>query len=464
MPEEQIISIRPLELLVTEAAYKPTPDSNQQDKLIASGALYRPLGLVPTQVEKNRVLSDLPAHLPDMVNLINTLRRPGQPSQDIATTVAEQEFADVVEFLSPIRHDLLAANNIVEGEDPVKSVKEFLETFPHPWGFEIAWSKYISKQTELFDQETLNKAYQAAGQSLYGKQWEYAQQMYILMRENLNKEALQIEGDVGYVLTPSSLHPARCDDALRVDPEGRSFALADGVGSGGPPSREVARFAVNYAHYELGNWAPTSPENAKARIMHILDIIAKRTRAIQEPIRAQMKTGEKPEGVLYTNSVNAVGILGAISSEGPDSYLTLANLGNCRAFVVGQNGSIKMETRDRTLYYDDPKYQQEKVDSKQAQTAYRTVTTTFAQPKDVDWYRVELTEGDVVIIMSDGITSKRNPEEIRAHVLSAARDLQHDNPLRTPQKWAEDMARVATVQPSHDDVAVIVARIGKPTN
>ena len=122
MPEEQITSIRPLELLVTEAAYKPTPDSNQQDKLIASGALHRHLGLVPTDEEKNRVLSALPAHLPDMVNLINTLRRPGQPSQDIAMTVAEQEFADVVEFLSPIRHDLLAANNIVEGEDPVKKL------------------------------------------------------------------------------------------------------------------------------------------------------------------------------------------------------------------------------------------------------------------------------------------------------------------------------------------------------
>lgn len=464
MSDEQIISIRPLELLVTEATYKPTPDSNQQDKLIASGALNRPLGLVPTDAEKTSVLGALPTHLEDMVNFINTLRRPGQPSQDVATTVAEREFADLVEFLSPIRHDLLAANNIVEGEDPVKSVKEFLETFPHPWGFEIAWSKYISKQTELFDQENLDKAYQAVGQTLYGKQWEYAQQMYILMRENLNKEALQIKGDVGYVLTPSSLHPARCDDALRVAPEGRSFALADGVGSGGSPSGEVARFAVNYAHHELGNWAPTSAEGARARIQHILGIIASRTRAIQEPIRGQMKRGEKPADVLYTNSVDAVGVIGTISQEGPDSYLTLAYLGNCRAFVVDKQGVIKLETRDRTLYYDDPKYQEPAYDINEVQRAYRTVTTAFSQPQYANWDRVKLTEGDVVIIMSDGITSKRNPSEIMTHVQNAARDLQQETPQWTPQQWASDMARTATTQDHHDDVAVIVARIGKPTN
>ena len=75
----------------------------------------------------------------------------------------------------------------------------------------------------------------------------------------------------------------------------------------------------------------------------------------------------------------------------------------------------------------------------------------------VDTWDLPLTEGEVFVVCSDGLTGELEDDEI-AHVLRAGSD---------PQRLAERLVRLAVEYGGHDNVTVVVVQVeaaGKPAS
>lgn len=456
-PSKEEITLHPLELVINNLPPTEVPSIRQQNRLVAH-ALNMGWDGVPTKEEIRRVATS-PDLIMDMIEFANALRPPGTalPGK-ISLEQAHQELEEIAQVLDPIAKELFGLGG--RQETSTQGIKEFLSLYPTPWEFGIAWARYCAHQRNV-DQVLLDRAYDAAGHTLYGKRWEYMEQIYALVQEHLNEEALEISTGAGRAFAAGTMHTdGLSQDALSVGKHG--FALVDGVGSGGHMSGDIANFIATAAHSRQRPWAYTSGEAARAALDNVLDVSKKYIQDQQASLQQMIRAGKRPEDVIRPDGVDAVGIIGFISvEESKDgkkvSYLNFKSTGNCRVYVIDPYGNIKLVTRDRTLDRDYPN-QFIGASVAKLERARNTVTTAFSTPEAAEDNRVLIAPGDVIVAMSDGVTGTIASDELEKYLKVIAQDLNNTQPMWTAQIWAENIRDNA--QPhSSDDITVFVGQM-----
>lgn len=253
--------------------------------------------------------------------------------------------------------------------------------------------------------------------------------------------------DTGTLLIPHSEHETHCDDAVAIGPY--TFAIADGVGSGGERSGDIARFMIN--QLEDVTQQPTNEIAAKLILKEIL------TKTAHEIKRVQ-----RIENSIRSSQIDTVGAIGVLSREKDGrTYANLATVGNCRVYILSADGKIKLVTNDRTFVADhNRQYPQDQLDEKNHMFA-STVTTTAAKTNEADYYRIALEEGDVLVAMSDGVTDPFSREDLEKYIRTMVADISKGNQSEYRiQDWVTALGNGAARRTPHDDISVIAARIG----
>jgi protein phosphatase len=103
-------------------------------------------------------------------------------------------------------------------------------------------------------------------------------------------------------------------------------------------------------------------------------------------------------------------------------YLQVANVGDSRLYVVGKN--IRQITRDHSLVEEMVRVGTISQAEARNHPDKNIITRAVGASDDVepDFFTVELEEGDVVLMCSDGLTNMLEDEEIRM-ILNGARDI-----------------------------------------
>lgn len=460
---EQIV-LHPLEVFASE--HTPIPPNTRQQEILMKEALNISAGPTFTEEDKKWFKENAAAFIPKMVAYVERIKIP----------YAYEDLQPKVEALmKPISGAFFGANGIQDGD-----FYRYYSRFPNPVAFESAWQQYASRLNEDLELETMQKAHDRVGFILYGKQWEYwTQAKYILGSKDRTKPQIDahetikpiktpppihagpkaieslverglIFSDTGTLLIPHSEHATHCDDSVAIGPY--AFAIADGVGSGGERSGDIARFMTN--QLENVKQQPISKYEAEQTLSAMLHNTADEIRRVQGP--------EDLNKSLMTSQINTVGVIGILSTEYGKTYANLATVGNCRAYIINKDGHIKLVTKDRTFVADhNRRYPQDPLDEKNHILA-SAVTTTAAEPKEADYYRTALEEGDVLVAMSDGVSGPFSREALEKYLCETMiPDISKgDQSEYRVQDWATALGNGATRETPHDDISVIVARIG----
>jgi protein phosphatase len=134
-----------------------------------------------------------------------------------------------------------------------------------------------------------------------------------------------------------------------------------------------------------------------------------------------------------------------------ENMLYVANVGDSRVYVI-RNGKAVQQTRDHTLT-------QQKLDSQlitpeeAVNDSGRNVLTRSigaAETVNVDVFApLQLEDGDIVLICSDGLTDMLADDEIARYALSGG-----------SQRAAQRLVEAANARGGYDNISVVMARVG----
>lgn len=130
-----------------------------------------------------------------------------------------------------------------------------------------------------------------------------------------------------------------------------------------------------------------------------------------------------------------------------DGRLFVANVGDSRLYVVGRHG-MKQVTRDHSWVEEMVRRGGLGKEEARNHPDRNIITRAVGAEEKVkpDFFRVELKEGDMVLMCTDGLTNMLEDEEIRM-ALDGARDL---------VEQAETLVRRANENGGRDNISVIL--------
>ncbi len=130
-----------------------------------------------------------------------------------------------------------------------------------------------------------------------------------------------------------------------------------------------------------------------------------------------------------------------------DGMLFVANVGDSRLYVVGRHG-MKQVTRDHSWVEEMVRRGGLGKEEARNHPDRNIITRAVGAEEKVkpDFFRVELKEGDMVLMCTDGLTNMLEDEEIRM-ALDGARDL---------VEQAETLVRRANENGGRDNISVIL--------
>lgn len=203
------------------------------------------------------------------------------------------------------------------------------------------------------------------------------------------------------------------------------FIVADGMG-GHNAGDYASKTTVETMVKEIGDSFEKNP----------IRIIGKAIETANELVRKKASEEADLEGMGTT--VVAATCIG--------KYLQVANVGDSRLYVV--NKEIKQITRDHSLVEEMVrmgglgKAEARNHPDKNIITRAVGVGDTI----EVDFFTVELEEGDQVLMCTDGLTNMLEDEEIRM-ILSGARDI---------VEGAQELVAAANAHGGQDNISVIL--------
>lgn len=179
------------------------------------------------------------------------------------------------------------------------------------------------------------------------------------------------------------------------------FVVADGMG-GHNAGDYASRLTVETLVHEAEDSFEKNP----------VKILGKAISTANEIIRR--KAAEVPDMDGMGTTVVAATCLGR--------YLQVANVGDSRLYVVGKN--IRQITRDHSLVEEMVRVGTISPAEARNHPDKNIITRAIGACDTVepDFFAVELEEGDVVLMCSDGLTNMLEDEEIRM-ILNGARDI-----------------------------------------
>lgn len=165
-------------------------------------------------------------------------------------------------------------------------------------------------------------------------------------------------------------------------------------------------------------------------------ILGKAIRIANDQIRRKAKEDESLLGMGTT--VVAATCLG--------HYLQVANVGDSRLYIV--NNGIRQITRDHSLVEEMVRIGG--IDRRSARNhPDKNIITRAVGASDtveIDFFDVELNEGDIILMCSDGLTNMLEDEEIRM-ILNGQRDI---------VEKAQELVKAANNNGGQDNISVIL--------
>lgn len=203
------------------------------------------------------------------------------------------------------------------------------------------------------------------------------------------------------------------------------FIVADGMG-GHNAGDYASKTTVETMVKEIGESFEKNP----------IRIMGKAIEAANELVRRKASEEADLEGMGTT--VVAATCIG--------KYLQVANVGDSRLYVM--NKDIKQITRDHSLV--EEMVRMGGLGKEEARNhPDKNIITRAVGANDtieVDFFTVELEEGDHVLMCTDGLTNMLEDEEIRM-ILSGARDI---------VEGAQELVAAANAQGGQDNISVIL--------
>lgn len=172
------------------------------------------------------------------------------------------------------------------------------------------------------------------------------------------------------------------------------FLLADGMGG-----HKAGDFASRFAVEELQKYVANAPSDTPA-VQLIQNGITSVNKSLYE-----LSMGDENLNGMGTTLVTAF-------IEG--NSLTVSNIGDSRAYIIHGN-SIKQITRDHSYVEEMIRRGYMRRGSKDYMDSRNIITRAVGIEPEVsaDFFEVELTEGDYILMCSDGLTNMVDNESIR---------------------------------------------------
>lgn len=207
------------------------------------------------------------------------------------------------------------------------------------------------------------------------------------------------------------------------------FIVADGMG-GHKAGDYASRFCVEFFTQFIKNSNITSP----------IALIEEAIRVTNEELHAKSKQQEEFEGMGTTFVVATI--------CGKEMYV--ANIGDSRLYVIGND--MRQITEDHSLVQAMIKTGELNRDEAKVHPNKNIITRALgvnevAQP---DFFEVELAEGDIVLMCSDGLTNMLEDDYIEKIIRENSDD---------PKTAAETLVKVANQYGGKDNIAVIVIKV-----
>ena len=179
------------------------------------------------------------------------------------------------------------------------------------------------------------------------------------------------------------------------------FIVADGMG-GHRGGDFASKMTVETMVREIGQSFEKNPVNLMG------DAIKEANREIRE------MAAKTPELEGMGTTVVAASCLGR--------YLQIANVGDSRLYVIGD--SIRQITKDHSLVAEMVRMGGIGQDAARNHPDKNIITRAVGAADDVepDFFKVELNEGDIVLMCTDGLTNMLEDEEIRM-IVKKGRDI-----------------------------------------
>lgn len=213
--------------------------------------------------------------------------------------------------------------------------------------------------------------------------------------------------------------------------------VADGMGgerAGDRASRMAAeQLRQIFSSGTYRSWPECSGERA---------LEATLVRAIREVSTAIYKVGD---GDPTIRGLGSTVVMAAMTSR----HMVLAHVGDSRCYLVRQ-GAIDLLTSDHSWVQRqvDAGYISAADARRHPQRNILIRSLGDALPPEVDVRTVEIEDGDLFVLCSDGLTGGVSDEEI----------LQFSSYFRHPQQLAEALVRLANDKDGSDNITVVVGR------
>lgn len=203
------------------------------------------------------------------------------------------------------------------------------------------------------------------------------------------------------------------------------FIVADGMG-GHNAGDYASKFTVETMIQEIENSFEVNPEK----------ILAKAIEVANEKLLAVAAEDENLEGMGTT----------VVAATCMGKYLRVANVGDSRLYVIGEK--ITQITRDHSLVEEMVRMGGIDREAARNHPDKNIITRAVGATNkvEVDFFNVELSEKDIVLMCSDGLTNMLEDEEIRM-ILNGQRDI---------VEKAEELVKAANLNGGKDNIAVVL--------
>lgn len=203
------------------------------------------------------------------------------------------------------------------------------------------------------------------------------------------------------------------------------FIVADGMG-GHNAGDYASKVTVETMLAEMENSFEKNPTL----------IFRKAIEEANDVIRKRASEDEKLEGMGTT----------VVVASCMGRFLQVANVGDSRLYVVGSK--IRQITRDHSYVEEMVRIGElDRADARSHPDKNIITRAVGAEDKvEPDFFTVELQEGEIVLMCSDGLTNMLEDEEIRM-IISGARDL---------VEKAESLVEAANANGGRDNISVIL--------
>lgn len=203
------------------------------------------------------------------------------------------------------------------------------------------------------------------------------------------------------------------------------FIVADGMG-GHNAGDYASKYTVETIVKEIESSFEVNPEK----------ILGKAIETANERVIELSKENENLEGMGTT----------VVVATCMGKYLRVANVGDSRLYVIGDE--ITQITKDHSLV--EEMIRMGGIDREEARNHpdKNIITRAIGATEDVkiDFFNVELKQGDIILMCSDGLTNMLEDEEIRM-ILNGQRDI---------VEKAEELVKAANNNGGKDNIAVVL--------